>query len=98
MPQPLQSSGIHIEKDHYLSRILEARGQGVKALEKSQYEFYSQWHYSALRSLLGIAPVDGDFRELAKRLRPAIKPAEARQGMELLEQPTLRYPPGHFLD
>jgi uncharacterized protein (TIGR02147 family) len=78
---------IHQERKHHYEKLLALRGSEAKAVEQHQYEFYSKWYHSALRELLDFHATDGsDCDWLARQLTPPIKPAEARQGLELLEK------------
>ena len=69
---------------HYYERLIDAKALAVKTLDKEQYEFYQSWHYSAVRSLIGIEGFDGDYRRLAARLSPPITAREARAAVGLL--------------
>jgi uncharacterized protein (TIGR02147 family) len=75
----------HEEKSQFLEKIFRLRGVKASTLEESQYEFYREWYHSALRQLLHFYPFDGDYARLAKVLRPAIRPAEAKASLKLLE-------------
>lgn len=74
----------HEEKSQFLEKIFRLRGVNASTLEESQYEFYKEWYHSALRQLLHFHHFDGDFARLAKVLRPAIRPAEAKASLKLL--------------
>ena len=51
-----------------------------------QYEVYSHWYYSAIRSLIGMLGFDGDYDALGARLMPPISGEQARQAVDLLER------------
>jgi uncharacterized protein (TIGR02147 family) len=72
------------ERNHFLERIFKLRGGKANALEERQYVFYRQWFHLALRELLNFYPFDGDYKRLAKMLRPAIRPEEAKKALRLL--------------
>lgn len=55
-------------------------------LQESQYAFYQRWYHSAIRALIGIKPFEGDHKTLAASLVPPIKPAQAKESLELLER------------
>ena len=45
----------------------------VRALEiRDQYEFYSKWYHSAIRSLIDMYPFKDDYSWLAKNVYPPI--------------------------
>jgi uncharacterized protein (TIGR02147 family) len=78
---------LHGERKHQFEKLMAMRGTQAKAVEQHQYQFYSKWYFSALRELLDFhASDDTDCDRLARQLTPPIKPAEARQGLELLEK------------
>jgi uncharacterized protein (TIGR02147 family) len=74
------------EKNHFLERIFRLRGIKIKSLEERQYEFLKEWYYTAIRELLRFQPFFGDWKKLARRLRPAIRPIDAKRAVDLLEE------------
>jgi uncharacterized protein (TIGR02147 family) len=71
-------------KLHY-ERLLMLRGVKTRTLERSQYEYYQKWYYSAILTLLDFYEFTGDYRELATRLDPPITEAQARKSIALLK-------------
>lgn len=69
----------------YYERILALKGIGAHSLEKSQYEFYTKWYYSAVLTILDYYPFIDDYAALAEKLSPAITPAMARKSIRLLK-------------
>ena len=76
----------HVRKRFYFEKILGHKKSKIKTTDIQQYEFYSNWYYTAIRELIDIYPFKGDFDELAKRVSPPVKPAEAKKAVELLEK------------
>lgn len=74
------------EKNHFLEKLFRLRGVKIGTLEERQYSFYKEWYYSALRELLRFHPFQGDWKKLAKKLRPSIRPIEAKRAVRLLEE------------
>jgi len=73
------------EKRHALDKLKAAVPSGKHALlEASQREYFSKWHYAAVRELLGVLDFRGDCEELGKLLNPPISAGEARDAVELL--------------
>ncbi len=72
------------ERKLYFERMLSLSRPTVRVLEAAQYEYYSQWYYSAIRALLSYVPFDGDYGGLARRLSPPIRPHQARKAVALL--------------
>ena len=66
-----------------LQRIREARN-----VRPNQYDFYSAWYHSAIRSLVGMYAFTSstkDSERLAAMVRPTITPSKARKSLKLLE-------------
>jgi uncharacterized protein (TIGR02147 family) len=80
-------SKSHDQKKYYFEKILASKRSKIKVTESWQYEFYSQWYYTAVREVLDIYQFDGsDYSKLAKKISPAIIPAQAKKAVELLEK------------
>ena len=77
----------HEQKKYYFEKILASKRSKIKLTEAWQYEFYSQWFYTAVREVLDIYRFDGkDYAELAKKVSPAITPVQAKRAIEILEK------------
>jgi uncharacterized protein (TIGR02147 family) len=72
------------EKNQFYEKMLKLLGSKVRSLEERQYAYYSQWYHVALRELLNVYAFKGDHAELARLLRPAIRPQDARKAVQLL--------------
>lgn len=57
----------------------------ARKLRKDQYEFYSNWYYVVMRSLIDLFP-RAEYNQLAKMVYPAIKPKQAQKSVELLSR------------
>jgi uncharacterized protein (TIGR02147 family) len=76
----------HDQKKYYFEKILTSKRSKIKVTDARQYEFYSQWYYTAVREVLDIYRFDGrDYAELAKKVSPAITPVQAKKAVDLLE-------------
>jgi uncharacterized protein (TIGR02147 family) len=78
-------------RNHFHEKMSSVKVAGKSAIaaqrtRRDQYEFYSQWYHSAVRSLIGMYPFKDDYRWLAKNLFPAITLRQARQSVALLEK------------
>jgi uncharacterized protein (TIGR02147 family) len=87
------STLVHFNKaksDHdtkvYYEKLLELKGISSYSLEKSQYEFYAKWYYSAILTLLEFYPFMDDYKALSQKVCPAITEAQAKRSIVLLEQ------------
>ena len=75
------------ERKLYFERMMACHESKARIIDSSQYEYYSQWYYSAVRALLSFYPFDGaDFASLAKKLSPSIKTEQAKKAIEVLER------------
>lgn len=76
------------DRNRYYARLRKLRGKGQSSratqMEKAQYDVYSRWYVIPIRELM----LQPDFQEdpewIARRLRPAIRPSEARKALDLL--------------
>jgi uncharacterized protein (TIGR02147 family) len=55
-------------------------------VKEDQYEFYTRWYHSVVRSLIGLFPVKDNYREIAEKIRPEITPAQVKKSIQLLER------------
>jgi uncharacterized protein (TIGR02147 family) len=73
------------EKDRYFSRMLALRKTtDVSKIDQHQYDYYSNWYNLVVRELVTSPEFKGDYNWLAKNVRPAITPSQARRSIELL--------------
>lgn len=72
------------ERRCYLEQLAAFRESSARLVPPEHYEFYECWHHTAIRELLHIEPFAGDYAHLARRLRPSIPVAKARESVELL--------------
>jgi uncharacterized protein (TIGR02147 family) len=68
----------------FYEKLLALKGSGARSLEKSQYEYYSRWYYSAILTLLDFFPFTDDYEALAAKVSPPITAAKARKAISLL--------------
>ncbi|MFP4013939.1 MAG: TIGR02147 family protein [Chitinispirillaceae bacterium] len=52
----------------------------------AQYEFYSRWYYTAVRSLLGIRKLGDDYEKIASLVSPAITSRQAKKSVSVLKK------------
>lgn len=79
------------ERAKYSDRVsaLRKASQFTKAqtiLKAQQYDYYSHWQHSAIRSLIGMHGFDGNYKALGAKLHPKISAAKAQQSVSLLAQ------------
>jgi uncharacterized protein (TIGR02147 family) len=74
----------HEDKKRYFDKMTSFREATVRVVDAAQYEFYDKWYYTAIHELLDFYKFHGDYRELGRRIEPAISPIEAQKAVELL--------------
>jgi len=75
------------EKNRAWDRLSSYQGhRKVRAVERHQFEYLSKWWYPAIRELVAIPGFRDDPEWIARQLRPAITPTQARAAIELLLQ------------
>jgi uncharacterized protein (TIGR02147 family) len=72
------------DKKKYYDKLMTLKRTEMKTLEERQYELFDQWYHLAIREILDFHLFNGDYKELAKMLVPAITPAQAKQSIDLL--------------
>jgi len=73
------------ERGYYYAEMLALqKGAKVQVLEQEQFEFYSTWYHSVIRSLLGMHPDKQSPKEIAGMVYPPITLSQARKSIDLL--------------
>ncbi len=83
-----RAKGLKEEK-HYFERMssLKSRGKAkseMQVIRKDQYDFYSTWHHSAVRSIIDMYDFKDDFKWLARMISPPITAKQAKHSVALL--------------
>jgi uncharacterized protein (TIGR02147 family) len=68
----------------YFEKMLLYSEVTARKVDVHEYEYYTKWYHAALRQILSYYPFRGDYKELARMTVPAITPAEAKKGVEVL--------------
>jgi uncharacterized protein (TIGR02147 family) len=76
----------HEDKKRHFERMMSYQESSARILDEDQYEFYSEWYYTAVREILNFYSFEGDYAKLGKMVEPAISPQEARKAVKLLEK------------
>jgi uncharacterized protein (TIGR02147 family) len=79
------------ERDFYYERLNSSRVTNPEAskaqkLRQDQFEFYSKWYHSVVRSLIDMHHFKGDYKQLAKMVHPRITEKQAKNSVALLEK------------
>ena len=85
-----QSAEYEIRK-HFYEQLETIKNQGRKTspartVRKDQYEFYSRWYHSAVRSLINNYEFRDDYTWLARNVFPNITHLQAKKSVALLER------------
>jgi uncharacterized protein (TIGR02147 family) len=78
------------EKSHYFEKLCSLRHTGdkqashLRTLRREQYEYYSKWYHSMIRSLIDMYNFKNDYKNLARMLTPSITPLQAKKSVKLL--------------
>lgn len=75
------------EKQAHYQKLLGSRKFGkLKALDKTQFQYCSEWYHAVVRELIAHKKFDGTPEWLAAHIFPPITPAQAKKSLELLEK------------
>lgn len=79
----------HASREALFEQLSSIKRRGKKAwscqiIRNDQFEYYSQFHHSVIRSLIGIHGFGGDYKKLASLVYPRISPRKARLSVDLL--------------
>lgn len=73
------------EKNLYYSHMLKSRSpQPIQEIKEEQMEYLNKWYYCAIRELIPMINFEGDFEDLANKLKPKITANQAKLAVELL--------------
>ncbi len=74
------------EKKRVYEKLLTFHEIPKDIIDADRFEYFSKWYYAAIREYLLIEPFAGNYNALARRIRPNITAAQAREALELLER------------
>jgi uncharacterized protein (TIGR02147 family) len=80
-----QTASPH-EKEFFFDQLVRLNSTPRKVVDKSAYEYYREWHHTAVRALLDIIDFKDDFKALASRIYPSISIKQARDSINLLKK------------
>ncbi|MFW6254912.1 MAG: TIGR02147 family protein [Chitinivibrionales bacterium] len=66
-------------------RKREFRTSSAK-ISNAQYEFYSRWYYTAVRSLIGIHKIGEEYEKIASMVSPSITSRQAKKAISVLKK------------
>jgi uncharacterized protein (TIGR02147 family) len=74
------------EKKRCFDRMLTFRQFRARIIEDGQYQFFENWHYTAVREILAIHDCKDDYKTLGQLIEPPLSAEEARKAMEMLKR------------
>jgi uncharacterized protein (TIGR02147 family) len=75
------------EKRYYAEQLLQSRKyKKLNPLKPAQFDYFTHWYYVAIRELVATRGFKEDPEWIARKLRPAISPAQARTALAALEE------------
>lgn len=80
-----QASSLE-DRNRYLERMMSFKQISADLVGKDKFEYYSHWYHAIIRELLFVFDFKGDYRALAKKIRPSITPVQARHSISLLKR------------
>lgn len=71
--------------------LLQKGYPALYVLQPDQYEFYSKWYFTAVRSLIGMMPLKDEYTLIGRMLSPSITAVQAKKAVKLLTKLGLVY-------
>ncbi|MGL1934017.1 MAG: TIGR02147 family protein [Fibrobacterales bacterium] len=74
------------DKNRNYAKLLTFQEVPKDIIGKDRFEYFSKWHYAAIREYLFIEPFNGNYTTLSKAIIPEISISEAKAAIVLLEE------------
>ncbi len=82
-----QAKTLEERNEYYLELAALRKLRTPKAVVPGQYEYYSTWYHSVVRSIVGMHEfTEHDHERIASMVVPTISPRQVRRSLELLEK------------
>ncbi len=76
----------HLEKDGYYRKMIRLRGVArAHVLEEKEYQYYAEWHHSAVREMAGINSGKVSEVWIAEHIQPPVSVTQVRRSLQLLQ-------------
>jgi uncharacterized protein (TIGR02147 family) len=83
----MNQAGTHEERNHYYRKMASVRGaSAARKLEKTHYEYFSKWHYPALREVATWNGGTQSAEEMAALLDPPVQTKDVEKALKLLRE------------
>jgi uncharacterized protein (TIGR02147 family) len=74
------------EKEFFFDQLVRLNSTPHKIVDRTAFEYYKEWHHTAIRALLDIIDFKDDYKALALRLYPSISLKQAKDSIALLKR------------
>ncbi|MBN1757940.1 MAG: TIGR02147 family protein [Chitinispirillaceae bacterium] len=77
------------ERTLFFERMMACQKTKTSIVDRTKYEYYQKWYYSAVRALVALGKfrdIERDYRKIARILNPRIRPDEAKKACRVLER------------
>ena len=81
-----QAKSVDERNESYKEMENSRKSGAARIVTSDQYEFYSVWYHTSIRSVIDLCPDFGTFEKLGAMLSPPITASEAKRSVQLLER------------
>lgn len=74
------------DKNKYFEKMIQIHKSKFRKLSKDQMSLFSKWHYAVIRDIIALTKFSGDYKALAKMVKPKINESQAKKAIEMLEK------------
>ncbi len=80
-----KAKNLH-DRNDFFQQLISYRKSNIKYLKTDELSLFKEWYYVVIRELLNFYDFKGDYKDLARQLRPQITPGEAKKAITDLEK------------
>lgn len=73
-----------VEKNFFFAQLSQFRSSRAQVLQEAQFEYYSKWYYSAVRTYFCMETREREPSRIAERLFPEVAPEKVAEAIKLL--------------
>jgi uncharacterized protein (TIGR02147 family) len=75
------------ERAYFLKQAFPVADKAdTRLIQKDQYEYYSIWYHSAIRSLIDMLPVNNNYAQPSRHLSPMVTVDQIKESLQLLKR------------
>lgn len=83
----MNQASTHELKDYYYKKLISTRTDGgIRKLDKTTYNYFSEWYYPAVRELVEIFAPGASAKDIAHALNPPVSVAKAEKALSDLSE------------